>query len=233
MKRLPRIYFSFRSPFSWLALRRLEERAPALVESLELIPYWEPDRITAGRLEALGAAIHYGPMSKAKHLYILQDVKRLARKCGVEVIWPIDVDPVWEVPHLAWIKARREGRARSFYQAVVDARWKRGENICDPAVVHRLADSLGLAGDRIAGALDEEDVRREGVEHLVRAYEDDIFGVPYMRYGQHRFWGFDRLDDFIAVVMEAQDGDMPPAHPPGRPVASTSWYERDVSGGCG
>ena len=234
MKRIPRIYFSFRSPFSWLAVERLERLAPALAETIEFIPYWEPDVITAARLEAGGATIHYGAMSKAKHLYILQDVRRLARKNGLDVVWPVDVDPVWEVPHLAWIKARRFGLARRFYKAIVEARWRRGENICSPAVIRRLAESLGLNGDEIAGALDEEDVRQEGVRCLVQAYEDDIFGVPYLRNGHHRFWGFDRVDDFLAVVAEGNEERARMVPPPlAKLFEKATSYDRDMPGGCG
>jgi 2-hydroxychromene-2-carboxylate isomerase len=233
MKRKARIYFSFRSPFSWLAMERLERLAPALAASTEFIPYWEPDPITAALLRSEGAAIHYGAMSKPKHLYILHDVKRLAQKSGLKVVWPVDVDPVWEVPHLAWIKARQYGQAPAFYQAVVDARWKRGENICDPAVIRRVAGSLGLNGTQIAGAPEEEETRLEGVRCLVEAYKDDIFGVPYFRYGHHRFWGYDRLDDFLALAAQAEEASVPTPPAPAPMLATGASYDYDMPGGCG
>ena len=156
MRLNPRVYFSFRSPFSWMAIERLQQVVPDAYEVLEFIPYWEPDSTTERALQQQGAVIQYAPMSKAKHLYILQDTKRLAESLGLHMAWPVDVNPVWEVPHLGWLAAQRLGYGKAFYCAVVTARWTRGENICDVDVICRLAESIGASGEAIGddGAID-------------------------------------------------------------------------------
>lgn len=234
MRRQPRLYFSFRSPFSWLLGWRLRRCLPDMHERLELIPFWEPDPLTEQALAERDAALHYVDMSKAKHLYILQDTKRLAARLGLRIAWPVDVEPWWEPSHLGWLLARRLGRGTEFYDAVTAARWERGEDISDRAVVARLAESVGLDGAAVAGAADDPDVRAEGVECLARAHEDDIFGVPYLRLGWQRFWGYDRLDDFL----EAYLGEAAPAGDPltGVPTAlraRVGAYDTDTAGGCG
>ena len=235
MTRRPRLYFSFRSPFSWLLMTRLRRHVPDVFERMETIPYWEPDAETARGLRERDAEILYADMSKAKHLYILQDTKRLAAGLGLKIAWPVDVDPWWEVSHLGWLRARRQGRAVELYDAIVAARWERGENISDPAVVARLAASVGLDGDEIAGAPSDPDMRSEGVDCLARAYEDDVFGVPYLRLGWQRFWGYDRLDAFLEAYLGS--GVAPAADPlAGVPAAVQSRvgaYDRDSAGGCG
>jgi 2-hydroxychromene-2-carboxylate isomerase len=240
VKRNPRVFFSFRSPFSWLAIERLRRAAPEVLDRLEWIPFWEPDPHTQRALDEKGAIVHYVPMSKAKHLYILQDTKRLARRLGLEMAWPVDVDPWWELPHLGWLRARRLGRALPFYFAVTAARWQRGEDICDPEVVRAAAAAAGLDGDAVTGAADDPEIRAEGVGCLVEAYEDDIFGVPYFRLGWHRFWGFDRVDGFLAELAEA-----PGSRPAGAAAAAAAdevpealrskvgAYDTDSPGGCG
>jgi 2-hydroxychromene-2-carboxylate isomerase len=241
MSRRPRLYFSFRSPFSWLLVVRLRRAVPDAFERLQLVPYWEPDERTAGALAERGAAIHYAAMSKAKHLYILQDVKRLATGLGLDMRWPVDVEPWWEPSHLGWLAARHAGRAAEFYDEIIAARWERGEDISTLAVVREAARRAGLDGDAIASACDDPACREEGVRSLYRAYEEDVFGVPYLIAGWQRFWGADRLDAFLAATGLAGPApaavlaDREPAlsGAPARLLATPGMYDNDTAGGCG
>ena len=235
----PRVFFSFRSPFSWMAIERLRRAVPDAHDRLEFIPYWEPDRRTAEDLAARGATIHYAAMSKAKHLYILYDTKRIAKSLGTTIAWPVDVQPWWEPSHLAWLRARRLGRAREFYDAVVAARWQRAENISDPSVIAALASSVGLNGPLLADAVNDEEIRREGVDALVTAYEEDVFGVPYFRVGRERFWGFDRVQPFIDALnsVDANRTDARREADVQEPLELVAQdgasYDQDAPGGCG
>jgi len=260
MKRNPRLFFSFRSPFSWMAVERLQRAVPDVHNLLEFIPYWEPDIRTQDALHKREAEIRYAPMSKAKHLYILQDTKRLADELNLSIVWPVDKAPWWEVSHLGWLKARHMGGAPAFYKAVTEARWLRGENISDPEVIRKVSESVGLDGKVIAEAVDDEQIRAEAVECLVEAYLDDIFGVPYFRLGWHRFWGFDRVDRFITLLNSTLNSTsgVSLASPKGsgitssvssvaaehvacavsvssncNPPTQTAAYDHDTAGGCG
>jgi 2-hydroxychromene-2-carboxylate isomerase len=199
MSRRPRLYFSFRSPYSWLTLHRLRTEVPGSLDLMECYPYWDPDEQTSRGLADRGGEFHYLQMSRAKHLYMLQDTKRLAQEFGMQMSWPVDVDPWWELPHLAWLLARREGVTWEFYDAVTQARWGRGDNICEPDVIRAVAEQAGLDPDRAVAAPDDPSIREEAVGCLYQAYLDDIFGIPYLKLGRHRFWGLDRLDAFLRV----------------------------------
>jgi 2-hydroxychromene-2-carboxylate isomerase len=225
----PRLYFSFRSPYSWLTVRRLRAEVPDALTELDWYPYWDPDSRTEAALAQRGGELPYAQMSRAKHLYILMDTKRLAQRAGLAMAWPVDVDPWWELPHLAWLWARRLGRAEQFYDAVTAARWERGENICDPAVLRVAAAEAELDADTAVVAADDPGIRAEGVDCLYEAYLDDVFGVPYLRWRRHRFWGFDRLDAFLAAWRGS--GDLRATDPP-EPVAAHA-YDSDTAGGCG
>ena len=236
MKR-PRLYFSFRSPYSWLLIQRLRRDAPHAWAGLEKVPYWEPDEPMAEELARRGASIRYAPMSKAKHLYILQDVKRLSTGLGLTLRWPLDVTPWWEPSHLGWLVARREGAQDAYYDAIVAARWGLGHDISRSEVVAAAAEEAGLDGDRLlAGAVGEE-IRAEGAGCLQRAYDDDVFGVPYLMLGWQRFWGYDRLDAFLDAWEPARgERDARPPAGSGIPVAileSGHAFDTDTAGGCG
>jgi 2-hydroxychromene-2-carboxylate isomerase len=203
--RKPRFYFSFRSPFSWMASHRLEQLLPTWHEDFELMPYFEPDDQTRATMAQRGIEMHYSDMSKAKHLYILQDTKRLAAKHGLSMKWPIDVDPWWVLPHHAYLGARKAGHGKDLYWALLEARWERGENICEVDVLQRIADSVGLDGAALAKTPDDPELREEGIQALDNAYVDDVFGVPFFKMGPHRFWGLDRVEDFLAHFAKTRE----------------------------
>lgn len=206
MIRRPRLYFSLRSPYSWLTIRRLRRELSDVDSLLDVYPYWDPDERTSRGLTASGGEFHYVQMSRAKHLYMLMDTKRLAQREGLAMAWPVDVDPWWELPHLAWLRARRAGLGWPLYDALTEARWGRGENICEPDVLSAAAERAGFDPALALGAAEDPQIRAEGVDCLYQAYLDDIFGIPYLKWGRHRFWGFDRVDAFLEAWQPTLEG---------------------------
>ncbi|WP_431775000.1 2-hydroxychromene-2-carboxylate isomerase [Streptomyces cucumeris] len=201
----PRFYFSLRSPYSWLAYRDLLDGYPGLADRLEWRPFFEPDERSAKALAEAGGSFSYVAMSRAKHLYILQDVRRLTRERGLRMTWPVDRDPVWEVPHLAYLAAVDEGRGREFVDRVHRARWQEGRDICDRAVIGELARELDLDAARLASAADDPGLRARGVEALLAVDRDGVFGVPFFVDRYDRFWGTDRLAAFADAVAARAD----------------------------
>lgn len=230
----PVFYFSLRSPYSWLAYEDLHHRYPDIVPLLEWRPFWEPDARSAEMLAAAGGRFVYTPMSREKHLYILTDVRRLATQRGLAVTWPIDRDPHWEVPHLAYLVAREAGVGGDFIGLTCQARWQQGRDICDPAVLADLASKLGLDEARLAGAHEDERLRQQGVQALLDLHRDDVFGVPLFKHRREKFWGLDRLPAFVAAVRGAAPvpvGAEPPEPP--EPVADDRATDFGPAGGCG
>jgi 2-hydroxychromene-2-carboxylate isomerase len=224
-------YFSLRSPYSWFAYRDLLARHPDVLDAVEWLPVWEPDGWTSRLLAAEGiAALPYTDMSKAKGLYILQDTRRLARARGLAMTWPVDRDPVWEVSHLGYVVALDAGRGREFVAATYRARWERGLNISDPAVIADVAREIGLDPVRVSTAHEDPVIRARGVELLRLVHKDGIFGVPLFMHGQDKFWGTDRLVDFVAAV---RGTGVPQPEPVDVPVLLTVGADAGHAGGCG
>lgn len=197
----PRFYFSFRSPYSWIGARRIEARFPHQRVRLEYVPYWEPEPDTLSELEARGAEFLYRPMSRARQLYILQDVKRIWTQLGYRAVWPVDGEnPCWELPHMAYLQARRCGRERDFFWAVWRARWEEGRNITLPATIESIGTALGLDPAALREARRDPSIREEGLDALRRASRDGVFGVPFFVLGHEKFWGQDRVEEFLEAV---------------------------------
>lgn len=197
----PRFYFSFRSPYSWVGARKIEAQFPRHRLSLEYLPYWEPEPETLAELTARGGEFLYRPMSRARQLYILQDVKRIWSKLGYRAVWPVDDEsPCWERPHMAYLHARRCGRDREFFWAVWRARWEEGRDVTDVATIGAIGAALGLDPAALCDARRDPSIRQEGVDALWHAYRDAVFGVPFFVLGYEKFWGQDRVDEFLEAV---------------------------------
>ncbi|GGW69191.1 2-hydroxychromene-2-carboxylate isomerase [Streptomyces xantholiticus] len=199
-RRGPRWYFSFRSPYSWMAYRDLTGSHPDVAERIEWLPFWEPDESAQDHLERNDIALPYVAMSKEKHLYILQDVRRLARARGLEMVWPVDPAPRWEVSHLAYLAADELGAGREFIDETYRARWELGEDISEPETMGRIGKTLGLDPLVLAGAHQDPQIRERGLAALGSLHRDGVFGVPFFISGFDKFWGVDRLPDFVGTV---------------------------------
>jgi 2-hydroxychromene-2-carboxylate isomerase len=238
----PRFYFSFRSPYSWLASHYVEASCDAEQTRLCYVPFWEPDAITLAGLRARGGEFLYTPMSRAKHLYILQDLRRLTAACGRRVTWPIDSDPWWDLPHLAYLVARRHGRAREFVRATYRARWEQGRDICARETIADLAEEIGMAPDLLVAAPEDPAIREEGVEALLDCHRNGVFGVPFFTCRREKFWGIDRAAAFVAALGDSagvadRRGHRAPTPTPeafcltaGMPLIVA---DADHAGGCG
>jgi len=241
--RVPRFYFNFRSPYSWIAYRDLMDRFPDVAQVVEWHPWWEPDADSERRMAEHQRSFPYTAMSRDKHLYILQDVRRLTADRGLAVTWPVDRDPVWEVPHLAYFPALDAGFGPAYIERVHRARWQEGRNICDRETIADIAAELGLpaaVADRMAGAADDPELRAgRGLRALLDLSRDGVFGVPFFLLGYDKYWGVDRLPAFAAAVRSR--AAPPPAPGPAVPtpapadadfVAARSG-DQGHAGGCG
>lgn len=148
-------------------------------------------------LERSNITLPYVPMSKEKHLYILQDVRRLARARGLDMVWPVDPAPHWEVSHLAYLAAARLGAGPEFIAETYRARWELGENISDPDTMRKIGESLGLDPAVLAGAHEDPEIRELGLNALNSLHRDGVFGVPFFISGFDKYWGVDRLPAFV------------------------------------
>ena len=82
----------------------------------------------------------------AKHLYVLGDTKRMAARAGLP--WPGRWTSTRSGRCRTWPGWRPGGPGprRTCYDEVAAARWQRGENICDPAVLPRGRADRAWAG---------------------------------------------------------------------------------------
>lgn len=189
-----RFYFSFRSPYAWLALERWDAVLGGLPILRELVPvYPQP-----GNFPNDPAAV------PAKVNYIGQDLLRLTRAYGLSLAPPISLDTDWANAHAAFIAADQASEGEAFALALFRARWCEQKDVGLDEVIFEAAQRAGLAGDDIVTGAHDESTRAEVNGNMERGREQDgIFGVPTFIFNGQMFWGQDRMEFLAEAVRES------------------------------
>lgn len=179
-----RFYFSFRSPYAWLATERLEAELGDLRVPIERLPIFPTPELFPNDPAAM----------PNKVAYIVQDVLRLARERGLTVRFPASNDPDWSLSHAAFLGAQQRGAAHRFMIEMFRKRFSEGLDLGEDGVIAGAASAAGLDPDAIVGAAHSDDLRaRVSAAWRLAVERDGIFGVPSFVYAGKLYWGQDRM----------------------------------------
>ena len=201
-------YFSFRSPYAWLAYYRVVRALPELATRLVRIPVFPPPSYANDP-----AAI------PAKLAYIGADVRRLAAAYGLTATPPPSVDTDWIRPHAAWVRAYDDGKADAFALELFAQRFSRGHDVAGDAVLREAANAVGANAAAIVAAADDPAYQGRVMAGMGQALGAGVFGVPTFIHGGEMFWGNDRLE-WLLRRLAADNGQPGPdlaANPMARP----------------
>jgi 2-hydroxychromene-2-carboxylate isomerase len=198
MSQQMKLYFSFRSPYSWLGCVRARQVLPPLGVTIRYIPIFPPP----GTEPAVSA-------SQTRIDYLVEDVERFAAAYGIEVSWPENADTDWVRPHACWVYAEDEGRGPEFLAAAYEARFGRGLQLGSDEVLGAAGVEAGLDADAVVAAADDEALHQRVWRGMAEARDDRVFGVPFFVVDGARFWGNDRLDWVVRAVQEARGEAVP------------------------
>jgi 2-hydroxychromene-2-carboxylate isomerase len=236
------VYFSFASPYSWRAASLLRGES-----GLQWIPFWSPEGGNIRRqIEGRAAAVVYTPMPFQKVLYALRETRRCAAREGRRMALPRDRNAGWDLPHLAFLAARRAGLGEAFLRRAYQARWEDGRDITRVGQLSTLFEAIGLDSRVLTSLTEDSDVCEEAAEGLCRAYRHGVFGVPYFVHRQESYWGIDRMSEFLSDAQgPCEESDLPPSEPaktaragsipdpPAEVLECVGMYDYDHPGGCG
>lgn len=190
-----RFYFSFRSPYAWLAGERLEAELGDLGVPIERIPVYP----TPGLFPNDPAAM------PTKVAYIVQDIRRLTRERGLTVRFPSGTDPDWSLSHAAFLGAQQQGAGHGLMLELFRKRFCEGLDLGDDDVIADAAQRAGLDRDSILAAAHSDALRAEAAGGFRLGIErDGIFGVPSFVYAGKLYWGQDRMHVLRAAVERMQ-----------------------------
>lgn len=171
------LFFSFRSPYSYLALERTRtwSQVPTLRPVLPMV---------ARGLE----------VPKTKVRYLLQDAKREADRLGIEL--GKVADPVGEGVERAiavFVAAEKHGRAVDFARAAMRASWAEGLDLVRDDVLFPLAEQVGLGREETLEALKDTSWRAVAEENRKALIDAGLWGVPTFLRDGRALWGQDRI----------------------------------------
>jgi 2-hydroxychromene-2-carboxylate isomerase len=187
-----RFYFSFRSPYAWLAAERLEAELGDLGVPIERLPIYPTPEV---------APELFAPQPN-KMAHLVQDIARLARERGLPLRFPPPGDPDWALSHAAFLGAQRHAAAHRFMLQLFRQRFCAGLDLGDERVIAAAAGDVGLDADAILRAAHSDELRATAAAGWRRAVEQDrIFGVPSFVCAGKLYWGQDRMHFVRSAVI--------------------------------
>src|SRR3954467_14170650 len=157
-----RFYFSFRSPYSWLAMRCIEQALADLPVQLEYLPVFPPPNFAND------------PTAVPNKLkYIRMDVARIAQAYGYATGDQAPLDCEWVRPHAAFIYAQDRSKAKAFSLGLYEARFGRGLDVGQDAVMAQVADACGLDATALVAAAGDVAYQTRVVEGMIKGVQED------------------------------------------------------------
>jgi len=184
------IYWSMRSPYSYLALVRARQLADHYQVPLEVKP-------------VLPMVMRRMQVPKTKSGYITADVKREADKYGIP--FGRIADPLGagvERCYALFAYAQSYGLGLSFLQSCAKAVWSQGILAESDSGLQQMVERAGLDWNQARPLLDDDSWRLWAQDNLAELYGHDLWGVPSLVYGETKVFGQDRLDRIEQRIVE-------------------------------
>lgn len=197
------IYWSFRSPYSWLAIDRLA----AIVEAFDVAAAFRFVRPLAMREP------HFFERNRPQWLpYLFKDVMRESRRLGVPFAFPRpdpivmnlstgkveDEQPLMKPLMAFGIAAEEQGAGLAFARAVARRIWGGVENWHEDPQMTEAAREAGLELARLRDwASRNADLIAGKIAQNEAAQMAHHWGVPLMVVNEEPFFGQDRLDSLV------------------------------------
>ena len=181
------VYFDYKSPYAFLAVRPARGVAAAFGLAIEWRPY------TLRIPEYLGSVDDRNDHQWRRVKYSYMDARRMANERGLVTLGPQKIFDS-RVAHIGALFAQDHGVFDAYHDQVFERFFRRALDIEDVAAVQAVLAEAGADGaDAFPGFVEGEgDGRYRRI--LDEAEAMGVFGVPTFVIGEEIIWGGDRLD---------------------------------------
>jgi 2-hydroxychromene-2-carboxylate isomerase len=191
-----RVYTDYKSPFAYIANKRLFEIEQELGVELEWRPY------TLRIPEFMGAAEERTPHFWRKVRYSYMDARRLANAQGLTIKGPRRIYNGFYAS-AGMLFAQRQNFFRPYHDTVFKKFWNHELDIDELPQMCAVIASLGGPASEYEAYV-HGDARAEHDSLIDEAEDLGVFGVPTMVFNDELFWGTDRIDMLIERIRNPQ-----------------------------
>jgi len=175
------LWFSYRSPYSYLALEKIEEvLAPY---GVPLVPKPVAPMVNRGLT-----------VPQIKRMYIVRDAKREADRLGIpfgELCDPLGkgIDHCLALAH--W--AAQRGQLMAFSRSAMRGIWAEARDLAEYVDLRYVVERAGLPWQEARDALAAPEALKAAQANAAELAVYGLWGVPSVRCGEFIAWGQDRL----------------------------------------
>ena len=186
--RIVDFYFTYLSPYAFLANSRIKKT----LEPLEVTLRYQPVAHTGSS---------DGPVfNETRYEHIVEeDVPRFAKQYGLDFI---PKPPLTEsyTASMGFLFAQDKGVGEAFNELVFKSRWSQGNDISQLEVLADIAEKVGLNQKEFLAAIKDPQYKQRLLEVRQQAVDAGVFGAPTFIYQGKRFWGNDRIESLIHEI---------------------------------
>jgi 2-hydroxychromene-2-carboxylate isomerase len=187
-----RIYTDYKSPYAYVANRRLFELKERYGVELEWLPY------TLRIAEFMGTVEERTPHFWRKVRYAYMDARRYANAQGLTMKGPKRIYDAFYAS-AGMLFAQRHGLFRPYHETVFRRFWNHDLEIDDLSDIRGVIASVGGSADDFEAYV-HGPARTEHDRIIDEAEALGVFGVPTMVFNGELFWGGDRIGMLIERI---------------------------------
>jgi 2-hydroxychromene-2-carboxylate isomerase len=177
------LWFSFRSPYSYLALEQIDDI---------IAPYHLPLTLRP----VLPLVMRGAKMPTSKRMYIVRDVKREADRLGIpfgELCDPLGAGIEKCIAIAYWAERRGAGELLAFAKSALRGIWAEARDVNEYVDLRFVVERAGLPWNEAKDAIGNPDAMKWAQAAATDLAVFSLWGVPSFKVGDFVAWGQDRL----------------------------------------
>lgn len=184
------LWFSFRSPYSYLAIAQIGAVVRDLDVDLRLRP-------------VLPLVERGAQMPRMKTMYIAKDAHREAQRLGIPFGHIADPLGAGARNAVAIMRAANTaGQGLAFAESAMRGVWAEALDLASYVDLRTIVERAGLGWDAARAALADEAWKTDAADAAADLNAAGLWGVPSFRIGDYTTWGQDRLPYLVDRVRE-------------------------------
>lgn len=181
------VYYSFQSPYSYLALEPIYD----LEKRFDIVLLWQPFSAKAS-----GQPLPPTPIVPEKLAYLFEDTRRISAETGIPLVfpegWPENEFDPGRVTRGA-VVAGDMGVQMEYNYKVFHKWWGLGENPNDENFMNELCDELDVDLGEFLSKVSSSDTRERVKGIYKRGKKAMVFDTPTLVIDKERFVGYDKI----------------------------------------